>query len=189
MSLDEEGARQQTGITRHPMDIQEASNLAKELMARHGLLHWSFKLNKTKRQLGVCKEYAHRIELSEHYVSRNSREHVLDTVLHEIAHALVGTKHGHDAVWKEMCLQLGCTPTAFEKSANMPEGDWTAKCPSCRKIFTQHRRPKHLHGGLYCIKCGPEDGALNFSNVRHIYEKKIEKAERAQAVQLMLKLF
>jgi len=36
-----------------------------------------------------------------------SDELVRDTLLHEIAHALVGTAHGHDEVWKAKCLEIG----------------------------------------------------------------------------------
>lgn len=38
-----------------------------------------------------------------------------DTVRHEYAHAVVylrdpGRRHGHDAVWKAVCRQVGCSP-------------------------------------------------------------------------------
>lgn len=31
-------------------------------------------------------------------------------LLHEIAHALLGPDHGHDQVWKDKALQIGCRP-------------------------------------------------------------------------------
>ncbi len=31
-------------------------------------------------------------------------------LLHEVAHALVGPDHGHDQVWKDKALQIGCRP-------------------------------------------------------------------------------
>lgn len=31
-------------------------------------------------------------------------------LLHEIAHALVRPGHGHDQVWKDKALQIGCRP-------------------------------------------------------------------------------
>jgi len=172
------------------METSEAKLLAQDLMAKHGLREWSFKLNKNKRLLGICKESNKRIELSQHYVTMNDESHVLDTILHEIAHALVGAKHGHDAVWKDMCRQLGCSPRACEKSVTMPVGDWRAQCPSCKKEISRHRRPDRLRG-FYCINCGPEKGILKFVNFKMQYQKRIDHAvaKKPEAVQLMLKIF
>ena len=136
----------------------------------------------------MCKEYLKRIELSEHYVARNDRAHVVDTILHEIAHALVGTQHGHDTVWKAMCVTLGCQPRACGTGAEMPSGDWQAQCLCCREVFSRHRKPEH-HGSLYCVACGPEKGKLKFSNVKLQYHKQVQKAQRHDCVQLMLKIF
>lgn len=41
----------------------------------------------------------------------------LDTVRHEYAHAALwllrpGERHGHDALWREMCRTVGCAPRA-----------------------------------------------------------------------------
>lgn len=128
------------------MDKHEAQALARKLIDDHGLPGWDFRLNRTKRQLGVCKEYLKRIELSEHYVLNNDQAMIVDTILHEIAHALVGVNHGHDQIWKDMCLRIGCNPKSCDKTVQMPEGDWRAQCGSCRRVFTRHRRPKSLRG-------------------------------------------
>ncbi len=157
-------------------------------MSQHGLDDWSFKLNGARRQLGVCREHVRRIELSRHYVLANPREHVTGTVLHEIAHALVGTEHGHGAVWKAMCLRLGCEPKAREHDVRMPEGEWRARCPSCKRVLHQHRRPKHLRN-LHCGACGPEKGRLTFANIKITYRQRADKAAQSPVSQLMLKLF
>ena len=46
----------------------------------------------------------------------NSIEETKDVVLHEIAHALTGRGHGHDAVWKRMCIKVGARPERCYKS-------------------------------------------------------------------------
>ena len=52
------------------------------------------------------------------------REHdpdeVRDTILHEIAHALVGPGHGHDAVWKAKCVEVGAKPEAAAATPTCP---------------------------------------------------------------------
>lgn len=169
------------------MDIRDAEKLAHDLIEIY-CPEWTFRLNKNRQQLGVCKEYKHRIELSRHFVLRNSREAVLDTILHEIAHALVGVKHGHDRVWKEMCVELGCKPSACDREADMPAGEWQAQCPGCTRTFSRHRKPKHINR-MYCVKCGPEKGALRFINHRLNYERKVAAETKKESVQLMLKIF
>ena len=149
------------------MQLSEAHDLAERFLDFHELTlrGWTFRFNRNKRRLGVCKQDERRIELSEHYVRHNNREHVIDTILHEIAHALVGTQHGHDDVWKSMCLRIGASPASCSSTAVMPEGYWQARCPGCTTVFTRHRRPRRLRG-RYCVACGPERGQLIFSDVR-----------------------
>lgn len=147
------------------MDIDHARILANELMYLYSLDGWQLAFNNSKRMLGVCKEGEKKIELSRVYVLQNTEKHVQDTILHEIAHALVGVKHGHNQVWRDMCKRVGATPAACDKSASLPEGAWQARCPGCLTLFSRHRRPVRL-SGMYCRKCGAERGKLLFRNVR-----------------------
>jgi predicted SprT family Zn-dependent metalloprotease len=134
--------------------------LALELMARHGLSGWSFGFNRRKRTLGLCLYAQQAIELSIYFVDRNSTDEVRDTILHEIAHALVGPGHAHDAVWKAKALEVGARPQRCG-AAEMPEGRWRARCPACGQGFSRHRRPERL-GGWFCRPCGPERGKLTW---------------------------
>ncbi len=88
----------------------EVRRLALRLMAQHGLHDWRFGYNKRKRSMGVCHYQGKLIELSVYLVDRNGEEEVRDTILHEIAHALVGPGHGHDKVCKRKCLKVGARP-------------------------------------------------------------------------------
>jgi predicted SprT family Zn-dependent metalloprotease len=136
----------------------EARQLALQLMTRHGLLGWTFQYNWRKRTMGLCRYKTKTIELSVYLVERNGPEEILDTILHEIAHALVGPDHGHDDVWKEKCIELGARPRRCGAAA-MPEGCWIAVCAVCGARFDRHRRPKRLKG-WFCRRCGPERGGL-----------------------------
>ena len=69
-------------------------------------------------------------------------EEVRDTILHEIAHALVGPRHGHDEVWRAMALRIGCSgERCVSDDAPGIEGDWVGTCPAGHRV-TRHRRPE-----------------------------------------------
>lgn len=158
------------------MHLDSAKELAHDLMHLYGLTSWSFKFNNTKRMLGICKAGSKRIELSAAYVYQNNEEHVRDTILHEIAHAIVGVEHGHDDVWKEMCVQIGCKPKACDNTALLPAGAWQARCANCFTLFSRHRKPE-LITGMYCKKCGPAKGKLFFKKVRKSIFKPVAPAK------------
>ena len=78
-------------------------------------------------------------------------DHVIDTLLHEIAHALVGHKHGHDAVWRRKALQIGCngkrcySEDSFKEEGKellVKQSKYTLTCPTCKKQSAMHKRPK-----------------------------------------------
>jgi predicted SprT family Zn-dependent metalloprotease len=128
-------------------------------MAFHGLHAWSFRFNRCKETMGLCVYHRNTIELSIHFVERdNPAEEIRDTILHEIAHALVGPRHGHDKVWKKKCLEIGARPVRCGH-ADMPEGRWHARCGGCGRSFDRHRKPKRVRG-WFCRSCGPEQGKL-----------------------------
>ncbi|MFO0798290.1 MAG: SprT-like domain-containing protein [Gemmataceae bacterium] len=144
--------------------LTTAKTLAVTLMAQHGLNEWEFGFNTNKRRAGVCRYPVRgrpgRIELSKHYVLRNPADEVRDTVLHEIAHALVGHGHGHNEVWKAKCVEVGARPErCYGDTVVMPKGRWRATCGGCEREHDRHRKPKRMTG-WHCRKCGKERGAL-----------------------------
>jgi predicted SprT family Zn-dependent metalloprotease len=140
----------------------QSRELALHLLRDHGLRDWSFAFNRSKRQMGCCRYGPKVIELSRHFVERNDLDLVRDTLLHEIAHALVGLGHGHDAVWKAMCLRVGAKPERLSNEPDMPKGRWQATCAGCGMRHHKHRRPKRMKG-WFCCRCGPTQGALAWS--------------------------
>ena len=135
------------------MDLKELEAIASREMAKHGLHGWTFAFADTKRRLGVCKYRTKRIEIAEYYALNSPRESVLDTLLHEIAHAIAGPTAHHGPVWKAIAVRLGATPRACDNSDTivMNPGDWQATCSTCKKIFHRYKRPKCLSG--YRCRC------------------------------------
>ncbi|MBA4186589.1 MAG: sprT domain-containing protein [Planctomycetaceae bacterium] len=144
--------------------------LSRRLLDDHGLTTWEFGFNSNVRRAGVCfyptRTEAGRIELSIHFAERNTDEEVRDTLLHELAHALVGPGHGHDEVWRAKCQQIGARPDAcYGEEVDMPRGRWQAKCAACTAVYNRHRRPGNTEG-WHCRPCGPQRGRLQWRDGR-----------------------
>src|SRR3954451_12953426 len=133
------------------MDLGELEAIALRELAKNGLRGWTFGLAKTKRRLGVCKYRSKRIEIAEFYARNSPPETVLDTLRHEIAHAIAGPAAKHGPRWKAVAVRLGATPRSCETShqAVVKPGDWQATCPACEKTVHLYRRPRSL-GGYRC---------------------------------------
>jgi len=135
------------------MDLKKLEQAVSEQLARYSLTGWTFGLADTKRRLGVCKHRSKRIEISKYYAIHNSEESVLDTLLHEIAHAVAGPEAGHGPIWKAVAARIGATPRACDDSPDtvVQPGDWQTTCPACKHTHYRYRRPKSLSG--YRCKC------------------------------------
>lgn len=81
-----------------------------KLKKMHGLTKWNLSFDKAKRRFGCCRFKKRIISISDHFLGEHTTTdmQVRNTVLHEIAHALVGKEHGHDAVWKAKAISIGC---------------------------------------------------------------------------------
>ncbi len=127
----------------------------------YGLYGWTLVLNRRKREMGLCDFDRRIIALSVYFISLNDDEAIRDTLLHEIAHALVGPGHGHDQTWKQQCMAIGARPQRLSFEAVMPAGSWQAVCGACGMVHHKHRRPKRAVG-WYCRFCGPVQGQLTW---------------------------
>ena len=122
----------------------EAEKLAKDLMKHHGLDDWTFQWNNTKRALGKCNGYRRVIYLSAIMTPLRPIERVKNTILHEIAHALVGVRHGHDYVWMMKALEIGCDGERVSNDNVQVQAKYMVKC-DCGQVHRAHRKPKREH--------------------------------------------
>ncbi|ABS02736.1 SprT-like domain-containing protein [Kineococcus radiotolerans] len=144
------------------MDAGEAVAMAEGLLAEHGLAGWAVVLDRARTRAGVCRADRREIGLSGPLTALHSPAEVRDTVLHEIAHALVGPAHGHDAVWRATALRIGCSGERTSSAAR-PEGPWAGTCPAGHRT-TRHRRPVRV---VACGRCGRSFDAANVLRWTH----------------------
>lgn len=126
--------------------------MGRALMAAHGLRGWTLAFDRAKRRAGICRFDRREIGLSAPLTALHTEAEVRDTVLHEIAHALVGPRHGHDAVWRATARRIGCSgERCVSRDAPELEGAWVGRCPAGHRV-TRHRRPARPAA---CRQCGP----------------------------------
>lgn len=134
------------------MRIDEAKRLARDLMDRHGLRDWRLVLDNARTRAGVCRAARREIGLSRLLTELHDEAEVRDTVLHEIAHALVGPQHGHDAVWRAQALRIGCSgQRCVTGPSPRPDAPWVGTCPAGHEV-RRYRRPTRVHACGVCSR-------------------------------------
>lgn len=139
--------------------LAQVRALADRLLATHqarGRLgrEWTFAFDLASRRAGVCRYDAKRIGLSVSFCLRAPLAEVEDTLLHEIAHAIVGPKHGHDAVWRAEARAIGCSG---ERSHNVNHSvaNWVGEC-GCGEQWLRERLRRDMARGRRCATCRGE---------------------------------
>lgn len=128
--------------------LEAVAAKANRLMVQHGLKGWSFQFDDAARRAGACSHSTRVISLAREYCIEVSEPEWTDTILHEIAHALVGPDHHHDAVWKSTARAIGCTGDRCH-SVSFARPRYILSCPRCRWAATRFRRKR----GLVCREC------------------------------------
>lgn len=95
------------------MDRQQASHVLRTELNKYGLTDWNVRLNQNPESkfLGLCSYKDKCIILSAHHIDIHPTLDVINTIRHEVAHALVGPGHAHDSVWAAKAREIGCDNT------------------------------------------------------------------------------
>ena len=136
--------------------LAETEALANELLKHHkansGLgKNWRFGFDLAPSRAGACKYDERRIDLSVSYCLSANRTDIIDTILHEIAHAIVGKAHNHDAVWTAKALEIGCTGERTH-AVRHTAARWAGEC-GCGQRWLRQRLSRKLANGARCPKC------------------------------------
>jgi predicted SprT family Zn-dependent metalloprotease len=131
-------------------------------MESHGLTRqsWTIKYDHARARAGQCVHRAKILSFSRNLIVRGSPAGMRNTLLHEIAHALAGPRHGHDRTWRDIALQIGCDGKRCHDMELAP-AKWIYRCSAgCWHVA----RFKRSHLNAICNKCG---AACVFVRARH----------------------
>jgi predicted SprT family Zn-dependent metalloprotease len=148
------------------MKLTETILLARELMERHKLNDWKLKFDESKSHIGLCRYSEKTIYLSYPYVEINEEKIIRNTILHEIAHALAGSRNGHNRIWRTIAKSIGCTGERCTSGADKPRGKWTRCCNNCGYEQQSYRRTSKKRA---CGKC-----CNDYNGGRYAEEYKLE---------------
>lgn len=129
---------------------------------------------------GVRRCVHHLVQISDFIMETD--EQFWNTVRHEYAHVLVtmrdGKNHGHDAVWKAACKEVGCAPNRCSLNQEAHElsmakraerARYRAVCTVCGQTYTYvkaGRIVKALQAGRPCWHAGSREHSLRLETVR-----------------------
>jgi hypothetical protein len=135
-----------------PLDQIRADTQA--AMDAHGLTDWSFRFDSAVQRAGITRFDRKVISLSgpimRRYAAEGATDEIRETVLHEIAHALAGHRHGHDATWRAIARRIGSSGRrTVAPDAPTVEPAWVGTCPVGHEV-RRHRRPAGVRS---CSRC------------------------------------
>jgi predicted SprT family Zn-dependent metalloprotease len=137
--------------------LREVEDRAQKLLERHrrvgGLdAGWTFGFDLAPVRAGICRYARKRIELSVSYCLRATRTQIEDTLLHEIAHAIVGQGHHHDTVWQAKAREIGCSgERCHDVTHSVPQ--WVGRC-GCGQRWYRRRLHRRMWKNALCARCG-----------------------------------
>jgi predicted SprT family Zn-dependent metalloprotease len=111
---------------------------------------WSFGFDNAKTRAGLCNYTTKRISVSKYLAAKYEDDEVHQILLHEVAHAMAGSRAGHGAKWKATAAELGYEGSRLHDGAIADElAPWVGTCPMGH-IHYRYRQPKRP---LACGRC------------------------------------
>ena len=120
---------------------------------------WRFQFSNQINTVGVCNHDNRTIHYSQKFVLKSTPESITDTLLHEIAHALVGRGQGHGVNWQRQAIAIGANPYAKCQGGSVTSAKYkySIECPNeyCNWKVYRYRMKERNHGAR-CPNCGTE---------------------------------
>jgi predicted SprT family Zn-dependent metalloprotease len=159
------------------MEITHATNIALNLLVQHGLYNegWVARLGKGQNRLGVCQYKTKIIRISRHHIQNATDAEIIDTIRHEVAHA-IAAKQGdrlHGPIWQSVALKLGANPRPTAKVSYQiaqRTRKYLLTCTVCNRVMQRranrvsaqrlqrlfHRQCGHISIGKLQVSLAPQ---------------------------------
>lgn len=130
---------------------------AQTMLEAHGLDDdWKVTVSgRMIRSYGACLYQQREIRISSQLAALNPRSETIDTIAHEVAHALAGFEAGHGYLWRLACEQTGARPQQHcADDVVVPPARYDVLCDGCGQVVEQsNRRPKRpfYHKATRCL--------------------------------------
>ncbi|HEY5222731.1 MAG TPA: SprT-like domain-containing protein [Microbacteriaceae bacterium] len=136
---------------------------------------WSFGFDNAKTRAGQCNYTAKRITVSRYLAARYEDDEIHQILLHEVAHALAGSRSGHGPHWRTVAANLGYEGKRLHGGPIADElAPWIGRCPNGH-LHYRYRKPARA---LSCGVCSKRFSAANLIEWKH---REISAATRARA--------
>ncbi|MFP7761272.1 SprT-like domain-containing protein [Marisediminicola sp. LYQ134] len=131
-------------------ELERVRHWANALIALHLDASWSFSFDTAKTRAGLCNYTHKRISVSRYLAARYDDDEIHQVLLHEVAHAIAGSKAGHGATWKRIAADLGYEGKRLHDGAIADEfAPWVGTCSNGHTHY-RYRKPARA---LACGRC------------------------------------
>ncbi len=121
----------------------------------HKLNDWCLKLDNACERCGLTNYSNKTIQLSKQYINNKTttKKQVINTILHEIAHALTPGQ-SHNQVWKKKALEIGCDGKVCNDISPFSKAKWILTCNN--RCFESNRHRRSNVQNKCCKQCKKE---------------------------------
>lgn len=139
-------------------ELPRVRRWADALIALHLDPGWTFAFDSAKTRAGLCNYTSKTISVSRYLASRYDDDEIHQVLLHEVAHAIAGTRAGHGQKWKAIAADLGYEGKRLHDGEIANElAPWVGSCPAGH-VHYRYRRPTRA---LACGRCSRRFDAAN----------------------------
>ena len=139
-------------------DLLRVRRWADALITMHLDPTWTFGFDTAKTRAGLCNYTDKKITVSRYLASRYEDDEIHQVLLHEVAHAIAGSRAGHGPKWKAVAAELGYEGKRLHDGAIANElAPWVGTCPAGH-VHYRYRRPTRP---LACGRCSRRFDSAN----------------------------
>lgn len=166
------------------MDLALARKMTMDLMTQYGVDEAHFEWMEKKSRLGEAgwdaKKGTTVLRLNRTITRHSEIEDVRQTMLHEIAHLLVGPQHHHDSVWKRKAFEIGYRGA---RTSNVPDEvhalqNWVGTCPAGH-VSSRARAPREGRK-VSCGRCSRRYSEANLITWQRGFEYRVAQRKAGE---------